>query len=405
MRYLLPLLLLTVLPVGASAFRPPDPQVFSFSIKDLNHARDRVRHDDPAIQPALKKLLSEADAALQMEPVSVMQKTLVGASGDKHDYFSMGPYWWPDPAQPDGKPYIRKDGLVNPDSKTGTDSEPFLRLYRAVEALALAYHLTSREPYAQQAARLTRVWFLDEATRMNPNLNHGQAIPGKTDGRGIGIIGTHNLVPLTDAIALIERSAAWSPDDRRGFHAWLAAYLDWLLTSPLGLREKSEYNNHGTWYDAQVAQLALVTGRTELAKETLTRALTKRLAKHVEPDGSQPHELARTRPLVYSVFNLRGLATMAYQAEAVGIDWWHYQTADGRSLRGALRFLAPYADPAIPFIKEDVVEPDRSEVRALIVTAASRYDDAIFADSLARARTEEFRAERWNLFDSPPAGN
>ena len=403
MRLLL-ILALTVLPVGASAFQPPEPQVYSFSIKDLNRARDRVRHADPTIQTALKQLLSQADAALQMEPVSVMQKTLTGASGDKHDYFSMGPYWWPDPAQPDGKPYIRKDGLVNPDSKTGTDSEPFLRLYRAVEALALAYYLTDHERYAQQAARLTRIWFLDTDTRMNPHLNHGQAIPGKTDGRGIGIIETHNLVPLTDAIALIERSKSWSKADQRGFHAWLSSYLDWLLTSPLGKREKTEHNNHGTWYDAQVAQLALVVGRTDLAKETLNHALTERLAMHVESDGSQPHELARSRPLVYSTFNLRGLVTLAYQAETVGIDWWRYQTTDGRSLRGALTFLAPYAEPGIPFIKEDIVEPDRGEIRALVVTAASRYNDLLFQETLARVRSDAFLAERWNLFDQTKPG-
>lgn len=400
MRFLL-VLALGVLPVGASAFRPPEPQVYSFSIKDLNQARDRVRHADPAIQPALKKLLAQADTALQMEPVSVMQKTFTGASGDKHDYFSMGPYWWPDPSTPDGKPYIRKDGLVNPASKTGTDSEPFLRLYRAVETLGLSYYLTGQEPYAKQAARLTRVWFLDEETRMNPHLNYGQAIPGKTDGRGIGIIETHNLVPLTDAIALIQGSESWSKADQRGFHAWLSSYLDWLLTSPLGKREKSEYNNHGTWYDAQVAQLALVLGRADLAKETLSLALTERLAKHVAPDGSQPHEIERSRPLVYSTFNLRGLVTMAYQAETVGIDWWRYQTADGRSLRGALTFLAPYAEPGIPFIKEDIVEPDRSEIRALVATAASRYDDPVFQNTLARLRHEALSAERWNLLYRP----
>ena len=52
------------------------------------------------------------DLSLSDGPWSVMDKQHVPPSGDKHDYMSLGPYWWPDPDKPDGLPYIRRDGEV-----------------------------------------------------------------------------------------------------------------------------------------------------------------------------------------------------------------------------------------------------------------------------------------------------
>ncbi len=37
------------------------------------------------------------------------------SAGGKHDFFSEGDYWWPDPKNPDG-PYIQRDGMTNPDN-------------------------------------------------------------------------------------------------------------------------------------------------------------------------------------------------------------------------------------------------------------------------------------------------
>ena len=58
-----------------------------------------------------------------MKPPSVMDKGVTPPSGDKHDYMSQAPYWWPDPTKPDGSPYIRKDGERNPEIDKITDHE------------------------------------------------------------------------------------------------------------------------------------------------------------------------------------------------------------------------------------------------------------------------------------------
>src|SRR5215831_17811958 len=63
---------------------------------------------------AREALIKAADRALEQKPLSVVDKKKVPPSGDKHDYLSQAPYWWPDPSKPDGLPYIRRDGETIP---------------------------------------------------------------------------------------------------------------------------------------------------------------------------------------------------------------------------------------------------------------------------------------------------
>jgi hypothetical protein len=287
-----------------------------------------------------------------------VQKTKLPPSGDRHDYWSIGPYWWPDPAKPDGLPYVNRDGERNPEAAGDAyDSARFGRLRRAVSDLALAAFVTRDERYAERAALLLRTWFLDRATRMNPNLRFAQGVPGREEGRGTGIIDTAGLPAFLDGVALLRGTRAYSDSDQKGLDAWLSSYLDWLLTSRNGQAEAAATNNHGSWYDAQVAALALHTGKPELATRQLAERTRERIARQIEPDGRQPRELARTRSFGYSAYNLEALVTCARLGEAAGVDLWGYATADGRSLRRALDTLLPYADPGTPWPGKQIAPP------------------------------------------------
>jgi hypothetical protein len=315
-------------------------------------------------------LLRSAEQALAAGPFSVMDKTRVPPGGDKHDFLSLAPYWWPDPSKPGGLPYVRRDGEVNPESKRGTDDVPFGRMADAVATLAAAYRETRDERFAARAALLLRVWFLDAATRMNPHLDYGQGVPGRNTGRGEGIIATRRLVDIVEAARVLEASPAWTAPDRQGLRAWCAAYAAWLTTSPNGRDESKAENNHGTWYDAQLIALLLHTGARDEAKARAEGA-KRRIASQIEPDGRQPRELARTRSWSYSVMNLQGWFAVAALAERAGVDLWHYRTADGRSLRAALDYLVPFARGGASWPHPQIAPIDHAEFVGLLDRAAS----------------------------------
>jgi len=318
-------------------------RVFLLDAKQLQLTRQRIQAGDKNVAPAWAQLEREARQALSAGPTSVISKETVPPSGDKHDYMSQAPYFWPDPKSPNGLPYIRRDGERNPEINKITDHRSLDQLESSVETLALAYYFKGGEAYAVKATQLLRVFFLDPATRMNPNLQYAQFIPGVNTGRGIGLIETRGLTQVVDSIGLLQGSKALTLADLYGLQDWFGKFLQWMLESKNGRDEAAAKNNHGTYYDLQVVAFALFVGKDELAKQVLQAARQKRISTQIEPDGRQPLELARTRAWSYSVGNLDGLMLLATLGERVKVDLWNFQTHDGRSIRKALEFLMPIA--------------------------------------------------------------
>ena len=373
------------------------PRTFAVRGVDLLAARARLAHGDARLALPLTQLRAEADALLKLKPASVLDKNRVAASGDRHDYFSLATYWWPDPTKPDGRPYIRRDGEKNPEIKLGTDHDAFVHTCNAVETLGLAFWFTGDERYAQKAALLLRVWFLDPATRMNPNLQHAQAITGINDGRGVGIIDSHSIVALIDGLALLSGSPAWPAADAAAMRKWFLDFYQWLTTSKNGLEEAAAENNHGSWWDVQAVDLALMLGRTDDAKKIVAAAPQKRLARQIEPDGRQPLELERTKSLNYSLFNLEALVMLARLGEHVGVDLWKFSTSDGRNLHTALAYVAPYANPTKMWPKQDIEAADRTRIPPLLVEALRHENDASWRGLLTTFSGPPARGEHWRL--------
>jgi Alginate lyase len=349
----------------------------------MDSVRTRIAAGDAELNAALAALEEDAKKALVLKPVSVMDKTVTPPSGDKHDYMSQAPYWWPDPGKPTGRPYIRKDGVRNPEINGISDHDNLGRLTSAVSTLGLAFRLSGREEYAAHAARLVRVWFLDGATRMNPHLRFGQGIPGTNDGRGIGIIETRGLPEMLDGIHLIDGSTAWTPADDKGLRDWMRDYARWLVESQYGKDEGSNGNNHETWYDVQVAALALYTGQDDLAKRTIERS-RERIVRHFEPDGRQPRELERTRSWDYSAFNLTAFFHLAALGERVGVDLWQYRTADGRSLRAGLDYMVPVAAGGRKWTHDQITDFRPGAIHWLLRRAAVVWKNPAYRDLATR---------------------
>ncbi|MEI9955599.1 MAG: alginate lyase family protein [Ferruginibacter sp.] len=289
----------------------------------------------------IKQLSKNADKILSQHFGSVMDKKVATPCGNMHEYLSMAKYFWPDPSKPDGKPYIRKDGEKNPANDLVSDDKNFDALISAVNTLSWAYYFTNEEKYATKSIELIRFWFLDTATYMMPNLNHAQVRTGIDTGSNSGLIDTHNLPQVVDAIGLLRSSKQWKQSDEQGMKQWFSSYLHWLLNSKNGKKEAESKNNHGTFYDMQVVTIALFCGETDVADKKLQTEFA-RIANQIETDGKQPLELERTLALGYSIFNLEAWSLLATAAETKGVDLWHYQTADGRSIKKAIDYLLPY---------------------------------------------------------------
>jgi hypothetical protein len=371
------------------------PRVFLLDAKGLAATKQRIHDGDKSVLPALAKLERDAQKALTSGPFSVVTKEATPPSGDKHDYMSQAPYFWPDPKSPTGLPYIRRDGERNPEIEKINNHRVKDQMEAAVETLALAYYFKDDEAYAARAVQLLRVFFLDPATRMNPNLQYAQGIPGINTGRGIGLIETRGLTSVVDSVGLLAGSKAWTQADQRGLEDWYGKFLQWMLESKNGRDESAAKNNHGTYYDVQVASFALFLGKQDLARSVLETARTKRIALQVEPDGRQPLELVRTKAWGYSVGNLDGLMLLARLGENVGVDLWHYKTADGRSIRKALDYLVPFAFSE-KWTYQQLGEWPPQQLFPLIRRGAGRYTDADFQKVLAKVPQLD-KADRSNL--------
>lgn len=312
---------------------------------------------------AYDALKRDADKRMNKTLRSVVEKNIVAVSGNRHDYVSMGPYWWPDPSKPEGLPYIRKDGQRNPEVQN-LDRYKLDDLVKNVCALSYAFYFSEEEKYADQAVKNLRMWFVDERTKMNPNLEYGQMIPGRNGGKGRaeGIIDTYCFVELTNCINLLSPSKSLTEKDSDAIRQWFSDYLDWLITSDIGKDECSAKNNHGLAYDVQITAYALFTERNNIARKTINEFAEKRLFTQIEPDGSQPLELARTIALHYSIFNIEHALDMCFLAQSYNIDLFRSTSLDGRSLTKAIEFVKIYLGmPQSDFPYDQIKEWDLNQ--------------------------------------------
>jgi hypothetical protein len=360
------------------------PKVLLMDAPGLAELRKKLAAKDPAALAYARDLQQQADKFLDMQPVSVMSKQRTPVSGNKHDYMSQAPYYWYDSSKPNGLPYKSLDGQRNPEIYKITDRTYIGQLESASKSLALAWYITGEEKYAAKAATLLRRWFLEDSSRMNPNLEYGQAIPGLNDGRGIGIIETIALMGIADAAGLLEGSTSWTSADAEGLRGWYAQYLQWMLTSQKGQDEHNAKNNHGVWYRAQAADYALFTGNREKARE-LAEEGKARIESQIEADGRMPLELARTNALHYSAYNLQAFFHLAKIGSQVGVDLWQYHNKSGAGIRTSLDWLRPYAMGEKKWEYQEITPYNSKDFAGLLIQAGLAYKEpqyAVYAKAL-----------------------
>jgi hypothetical protein len=290
-----------------------------------------------------QRILKAASTALELKPLSISITGLRASlsEGGPNDFYSNGDYWWPDPTKSNGLPYIRRDGLSNPENFT-QHRRCVVQLRDSVAALGAAYRITSDDRYVVKSVELLKTFFLDPKTRMNPSLQFAQAIPGVTPGRGIGIIDTLQLAEVPLAIEAMASSRSFPPETLTGLKQWFREYATWMTTSRNGRDEAETSNNHAVAYWLQVAVFAQFTGDNEKVVECRRRYREVFVPKQMAVDGSFPAELARTKPYGYSIFQLDNMAKLCQVLSTTNENLWAFTLPDGRGIRKGMEFLYPY---------------------------------------------------------------
>lgn len=337
------------MPLAACAATVPEREP-----RILLSSQDLPRMRKAAVQTVLAR---RVEKALTAGPWSVTYHRPEFATPTPNDYYSEGPYWWPDPENPGG-PYIRKDGEVNP-GRFNDNHRDIAQMSEAVLTLGMGAALLGDRAAAKRAEAVLKTWFSDPITRMNPHLEYGQAVTGHNTGRGTGIIDTVVLIHCVQGIALIEASGREVPT---GVRTWFAQYLKWMTTSPKGLEEKRSGNNHATWWTAQVvayATLARDDANRRMAWEHFRTFLTP---SQIQPDGSCPLEEARTKSLSYSAMNLDGFAVLCRIAQMNGVDLWRFRAPNGAGVEKAFHYLLPYLKEPALWRKQQITDFDPRQV-------------------------------------------
>jgi hypothetical protein len=288
--------------------------------------RDRVR--------------SAASEYLSADIQTIVEVTSPRSAGGPHDFYSEGDYWWPDPENTGG-PYIRKDGLTNPDNFVEHRNR-MRRLSMIVPTLVAAWIITHDEKYALKAIEHTNAWFVNEDTRMNPDMLYSQAIFGRVTGRGIGIIDAIHLVEVVQALMVLEENGLLQGENLKKTKAWFAQFNTWITTHPYGIEERDNGNNHSTCWAMQVAQYAVFTGEDSLLLSTKEFFEKTLLPEQMAANGSFPKELARTKPYGYSLFNLDATYTLLHILGRRYPEVWQFQVGDSLQVRKAVDFMMPY---------------------------------------------------------------
>lgn len=273
-------------------------------------------------------------------PITVTSYQCDRSAGGIHDFYSEGDYWWPNELDPEG-PYVQRDGQTNPNNFVA-HRHAMIRFSEIVANLTSAYTLTKDKKYIEAALSHVRAWFMDEHTKMNPNLLYAQAIKGVTKGRGIGIIDTIHLIEVIQSLLKMELWGVLSQEDILGTKEWVSAYLQWLTTHPNGLKEMNAKNNHGTCWVMQVAMFAKYTSNDTILQLCVDRYKNILLPDQMAEDGSFPRELNRTKPYGYSLFNLDAMSTLCYILSTDNENLWAYTTDDGKNMQKGIDFMLPF---------------------------------------------------------------
>ncbi|KDR76943.1 hypothetical protein GALMADRAFT_119999 [Galerina marginata CBS 339.88] len=371
--------------------------IFSTAVAQTAYANDFVDPDyilaknfSAQTGRAQATVVSWAKELASSGPWSVTNKPFAPASGDKHDYLSWAPYWWPDCSGVGNKtaltdqqiwvtcPYKSRDGQFNPDVRLVNNVGDFQDFSEAVfyNSIAWALGTADKDTFEANAVRFLRAWFLDPDTKMNPNLKYAQVQrgPGSGIGSHTGVLDLKGIAKITTGILILRKggSTAWTTDLDNQMVSWAKAYTSWLQSDPLAIDESESTNNHGTFYFNQLAALKILANDMAGAKESTDKYFDGLYLAQIAANGDQPLESSRTRPYHYRAYNLAGMITNARLAKYAdpSSTVWNKTTTASATIKSALDYSMTISAAA------SGESAYASELHPNVAAVASVYGDA-----------------------------
>lgn len=315
------------------------PITFIWDLTELKALRSQ-----PTSQ-AYKQVVNLANMRMKSGVVAVTDKKTT-ISGNKHEFESLSIYWWPDPKNPGG-PYIAKDGEYNPEYKQ-YDYPRLLQLVENLRDCSKAFFLTGDIVYYDFFCRQLDRWFISEETRMLPDFNYCQFIPGRNGNRGNpqGMIDAYNFNDVIESIRLVHSQQSIGRKRLKALKAWFRDFAEWMQASEYGQKASNFKNNQGVAYDITLYDIFLFTGEKSARREVLDTFYERRLRAQIDEEGKMVEELTRTRAYNYSIFNLTHL-----------IDFCLLVKSDGKNLppeiltstERSISYLGRFADQPTAF--------------------------------------------------------
>jgi hypothetical protein len=332
-------------------------------LQELGHGSKRERHEHNLIG----KLLRAADKALLRGSSTLADDGLASACEDR-----IGAAEAPYEVQAEK-----------------SDCTQLQQLFVDTTTLALAWQVSGKGDYAEQAAKSVKRWFIHPETRIGHNLcdvpaqSKDQSNEAQTPG-----ICMRDFYYFLDGVRIIERAGTFDASDRQILSEWLRNHLQWLFADQHGKQSRLANNNHGTCFDLQVLAIAHYLGDVELLVSTM-RTSQERLLEQFESNGAQPQEMKGTITAHNCCFNLQTWANLADVARCCGIDFWNIAASDGRGLRRAFEWMAPYIVGSAWECEQ--TEPfDRRRFIPLYFASSDHYRDIARID-------KNFDLDRWEM--------
>ena len=140
-------------------------------------------------------------------------------------------------------PYVRRDGVFNPDIYEVQNLEQVFNMTDSVYLSALAYAATNSSAYAAHVNDAVYTFFVNQSTLMNPNLNYAQVTrgPGNQTGGSVGVLDMETIAKTAAGVELIRKSGAveWAAETEQGLVDWAGQMAKWLTTDDLALQERA----------------------------------------------------------------------------------------------------------------------------------------------------------------------